>query len=171
LTTRSAAEAGPRIRIESLAGHHVTRDFDCGVRLVNDYLRDALALQAAFLGRTFVAVEPGRAEVIGYYATHSHFITGGQTPGPVGRRLRRDAIVGTAYVVAFGVDRRHQGRRVGSRLFADALRRIRRIAAETGVHAVVLDAFDQRAEDFYRGFGFEPLAPPRRLFMRVADIP
>jgi hypothetical protein len=59
------------------------------VRLANDYLRDALALQEAFLGRTFVAVEPGRAEVIGYYAMHNHFITGAETPAatavPAGR--------------------------------------------------------------------------------------
>lgn len=138
---------------------------------MNDYLKDARALQAVFLGRTFVAILPGNTRVLGYYALHNHFITGAETPPPVGPSLRRAAIVGTAYIVAFGVDRRHQGQGVGSRLFADALRRIRRIAAEIGLHAVVLDAFDQRAEDFYRRFGFETLAPPRRLFLRVVDIP
>lgn len=149
----------------------MTAGFDCGVRLVNSYLKDARLLQEAFLARAYVAVEPGKAEVLGYYALHNHFIAGAETPPPVGPQLRREAVVGTAYVAAFGVDRRHQGRRVGSRLFADALRRVRRIATEIGVHAVVLDAYDQHAEAFYRRFGFEPLAPPRRLFLRVVDIP
>lgn len=149
----------------------MTAGFDCGVRLVNDYLKDARLLQEAFLGRAFVAVEPGTVAVLGYYAMHNHFITGAETPPPIGPQLRRDAVVGTAYIAAFGVDRRHQGRRIGSRLFADALRRVRKLAAEIGIHAVVLDAYDQRAEDFYRHYGFEPLAPPRRLFLRVADIP
>lgn len=138
--------------------------------MVNAYLKDAIALQTAFLGRTFVAVRPGASAVLGFYALHSHFITGSETPPPVGPSLRRHAIVGTAYIAALGVDRHEQGRRIGSHLFADALRRVRRIAREIGLHAVVLDAFDQRAEDFYRRFGFERLAPPRRLYLRIADI-
>ena len=170
MTTRSA-KPSPRIRIEPLASRHVTAGFDCGVRLVNAYLKDARLLQEAFLARAFVAVEPGKTEVQGYYAMHNHFITGAETPPPTGPQLRREAVVGTAYIAAFGVDRRHQGRRIGSRLFADMLRRVRRIATEIGIHAVVLDAYDQHAEDFYRRFGFELLAPPRRLVMRVADIP
>ena len=163
--------ADRRIRIEPLRGDHVTAGFDCGARLVNAWLGDAAALQALHLARTFVAVDPGGRRALGFYVLHGHHIQGRQVPAPLGPTLRPDAPIGCVHIAAFGVDRRHQGHGIGGRLFADALRRVKRVAAEVGVHAVVLDALDAHAAAFYRRFGFDPLAEPRRLWLRVADIP
>ncbi|MFC7332332.1 GNAT family N-acetyltransferase [Rhodocista pekingensis] len=169
-----SAETLPRLRIEPLGPEHVTAGFDAGMPLVNAYLADALALQAVHLGRAFVAVESGDARVRGFYTLHGHRIDGWRTGAAA--KLRPDAAAGAIRIAGFGVDRRYRGRGIGTLLFADALRRAKRVSSEVGIQAVVLDATDERAEAFYRGYGFSPVgppdeAPPGRLWLRIADVP
>ena len=59
-------------------------------------------------------------------------------------------------------------------MMADALRRIRRTSQQAmGLYAVVLDAIDQKAFDFYYDLGFRALDPSRelRMFYPVSQIP
>jgi ribosomal protein S18 acetylase RimI-like enzyme len=154
-------------QVERAAG-----SFSCGVRRIDDYLRQGLTLQEHNLARLFVALEPPKkAAVIGYYAMHNMHIEAAALPPPGGMSLRRDAVVGAVYVVMFAVDKQHQNRGVGTALFANALRRVKRISAETGTAVVVLEALNERAEAFYRRFGFETLVSgTRRLFLPVGEI-
>jgi ribosomal protein S18 acetylase RimI-like enzyme len=149
-----------------------TGSFSCGVRRIDDYLRRGLTLQEHNLARLFVALEPPKkAAVIGYYAMHNMHVEAEAWPPPAGMSLRRDAVVGAVYVVMFAVDRKNQNQGVGTALFADALRRVKRISEETGTAVVVIDALNERAEAFYRRFGFETLVSgTRRLFLPVSEI-
>lgn len=146
--------------------------FSCGVRRIDNYLRAGSAIQDANLARLFVALNPAsKSEIIGFYAMHNMHIEVQALPSKSAAALRRDAIVGAIYVAMFAVDVRWQGRGIGSALFAHALRRARRVSAETGTWAVVLDALDDHAESFYRRFGFETLAGgSRRLFLPITAI-
>jgi GNAT superfamily N-acetyltransferase len=159
-------------RIEPLSPRHARAAFSCGVRRIDEYLRHGLHFQAADLARLFVALAPSdRTTVIGYYALHNMHIEADAVPSPLGSSLRRDAIVGAVYIVTFAVDANWQNRGIGTRLFADALRRIKRISEESRTWAVVLDALNDRAEGFYRRFGFETLVGgTRRLFLPIDDI-
>ncbi len=146
--------------------------FSCGVRRIDDYLRQGLTRQEHNLARLFVALErPKKAAVIGYYAMHNMHIEAEALPPPEGLSLRRDAVVGAVYVVMFAVAREHQNQGIGTALFANSLRRVKRISEETGTAVVVLDALNERAEAFYRRFGFETLiSGTRRLFLPVTEI-
>ncbi len=146
--------------------------FTCGVRRIDAYLRNGAAIQDANLARVFVALDPAdKAEIIGFYAMHSMHIEAQALPGSSGSALRRDAVVGAIYIVMFAVAVGWQRQGVGTALFAHALRRAKRVAMETGTWAVVLDALDDRAERFYRRFGFETLGGgARRLFLPVSAI-
>jgi ribosomal protein S18 acetylase RimI-like enzyme len=146
--------------------------FSCGVRRIDDYLRQGRILQEHNLPRLFVALEhPKKAAVIGYYALHNMHIEAKTLPSPASMSLRRNVIVGAVSIVMFAVNREHQNQGVGTALFANALRRVKRIAEETGTAVVVLDAIIERAEAFYRRFGFETLVSgTRRLFLPVNEI-
>ena len=146
--------------------------FSCGVRRIDDYLRSGLALQEANLARLFVALDPRtKAEVIGFHALHNMHIAADAVPLPFGAKLRRDAMVGAVYLAMFAVDGKRQNHGVGTALFAHALRQTKRIAEDTGVWAVVIDALNEPAERFYRRFGFDTLvANTRRLFLPVGAI-
>jgi ribosomal protein S18 acetylase RimI-like enzyme len=54
-------------------------------------------------------------------------------------------------------------------LLIDALRRSVRLSGEAGAVVVVTDPKDERARDFYRAFGFQPL-DERRLFIPMKEL-
>jgi len=66
-------------------------------------------------------------------------------------------------------DERVRGQGVGELLLADAIYRILGAGRSIAVFAIVVDAKDQRAADFYKAFGFRafPLRPGR-LFLLTA---
>jgi GNAT superfamily N-acetyltransferase len=162
----------PPVRALSRELAESAASFTCGVRRIDAYLRNGAAIQDANLARVFVALDPtSKADIIGFYAMHNMHIEAQTLPSPAGAPFRRDAVVGAIYIVMFAVAVRWQSQGVGTTLFAHALRRAKRIAAETGTWAVVLDALDERAERFYRRFGFETLvAGTRRLFLPMSAI-
>ena len=55
------------------------------------------------------------------------------------------------------VDRSVQGQGLGEHLLMDAIDRSRRVLEHIGVHALFVDAKDERAAAFYRKYGFRPL--------------
>jgi predicted N-acetyltransferase YhbS len=67
------------------------------------------------------------------------------------------------------LDRVRQGQGAGGHLLADALRRCVHGGAEFGARAVVVDAIDDAAANFYRHFGFRDLSE-RRLWRKLSDI-
>ncbi len=166
------SERPPQVRPLTPERAPAASSFSCGVRRIDDYLRQGLALQERNLARLFVALDPAdKTTVIGYYAVHNMHIEACSVPPPTGASLRRDAVVGAVYVAMFAVDAKHQNKGVGTVLFADALRRVKRISEETGIAVVVLDALNEQAEQFYRRFGFETLVGgTRRLFLPVKEI-
>lgn len=97
---------------------------------------------------------------------------GARIPRPLGPRQGRPLLpIPTILIARLAVDRRHHGRRVGSRLLAEALRRA--VAASDAIAArlVVVDAIDERAADFYRRWGFiEVPENPGRRYRKIADI-
>ena len=70
------------------------------------------------------------------------------------------------------VDSSSQGQGLGEHLLMDAIERSRRVLEHIGVHALFVDAKDERAAAFYRKYGFRPLPDdPLRLELRIAGLP
>jgi GNAT superfamily N-acetyltransferase len=77
----------------------------------------------------------------------------------------------TILIARLAVDRRHQGRQLGSRLLAEALRLAVTASDAAAARLVVVDAIDERATVFYRRRGFiDVLQNPLRLYRKVSDI-
>lgn len=93
------------IRLEPLTGHHDRSGFDCGVEVLNVWLKQtALQHQSKGISRTFVAVPHdnravdayrsevyegvGPASILGFYALASAFVLIEQLP-PSGRSVTR----------------------------------------------------------------------------------
>jgi predicted N-acetyltransferase YhbS len=72
-------------------------------------------------------------------------------------------------IARVALDRTEQGRQLGGHLFVDALRRCVRGGREFGARAVVVDAINDGAAQFYRHFDFHDL-DDRRLWRRLNDI-
>lgn len=69
------------------------------------------------------------------------------------------------------VDSRFQGMGVGSWLLKMALQRALDVSASVGIFAVLVDAIDDKAKDFYLRYGFIPMDDhPLTLYLPLATI-
>ena len=67
------------------------------------------------------------------------------------------------------VNRANQGESLGKWMLMDAIKRTALISQQTGVHAILVDAKDAKAKQFYERFGFKEVAEnPMRLYLPLA---
>ena len=158
--------------IELLAAHHDRASFDCGKAALNEFLhRFARQNAERNLGVTHIAAPaPGAAQILGYYTLLVRTVdrellpSGGRLPhGPVGVvLLGRLAVAQSA---------QRQG--LGTRMLLRAICQAERAARDIGIHALMLDALDDQARNWYLGldFGFQALLDdPRHLYLPIATV-
>jgi GNAT superfamily N-acetyltransferase len=132
---------------EAISTTHDLSRFDCGVPVLNDWLRERALKNESRFSRTYVVCEGAR--VAGYYCISAGGVQRAATPG----KLRRNApdTVPVAVIGRLAVDRDHAGQGLGASLLADALRRIAGAAESIGIAAVMVQAKDEAARAWYLG--------------------
>ncbi len=158
-------------RIERLSREHTRDGFDCGQPALDDFLRTLVSqYERRDLGRTYVAVAADDPRVLGYYTLAGGSIDVGGLPLKASRKLPRHPVP-VVLIARLAVDRRVQRGGLGGRLLRDALTRSLEVSGQLGVHAVVVDALDAHASDFYKRFGFLELTDsPLRLFLPLSTV-
>lgn len=158
--------------ISSLGKSHDRKSFDCGELSLNQYLHQYANQDIKrHINKVFVASPPETPQrVIGYYGLSAGSLDANDLPEELRRRLPRYPVP----VVLLGrlaVAESHQGQGLGSILLADALQRIVQASQVMAVFAVVVDALNNRAAEFYRQFGFIPLPnQPLKLFLPMDSV-
>ena len=118
--------------------------------------------------RVFVAVDD-ELGVIGFYSLSSFTLSLRDLPEEIAHKLPRYDAIPAALIGRLARDERARGRGIGELLLADAIRRILGAGRSLAVFAIVVDAKDERAAEFYRAFGFRAFpSRPRRLFLPTA---
>jgi GNAT superfamily N-acetyltransferase len=161
------SQAGPRL--ERLDDRHHLAAFDSGRSELDRWLGDhALASQRMDTARTFVLVQG--ETVVGYVSLTMGAVRREDAPPALVRGLPGYPI-GMVLIARLAVDRRDQGRGLGRRLLAEALRMAVRAGDAAAARLVVVDAIDEEAAAFYRRNGFVALPEhPTRLFRRMKDV-
>ena len=155
------------LAITPLGKHHDRKTFDCGEDSLNLYLsRYANQDIRRRVNRVFVASPPTEPQrVIGYYSLSAGSLSAADLPEKHRRRLPRYPVP-VALLGRLAVDKSQQGQGLGAILIADALQRIALASQVMAVYAVVVDALNESAAEFYRQFGFSPLpSQPLKLFL------
>jgi len=162
----------PSLVIEPLNKKHNRSDFQCGVESLNHYLK-SLANQdiKRRVTRLFIATRPDKpSTVLGYYTLSSISIALSSLPEVHARKLPKYSIP-CALIGRLAVNAQYQRCGVGKMLLVDAIKRTLSISNEIGVYAVVVDAIDEKAADFYSSYGFEPLCREKnRLFLPLSSL-
>jgi GNAT superfamily N-acetyltransferase len=140
-------------------------DFDCGVPVLNEWLkRRAIANHVSGASRSYVVCRSGK--VIGYYCLAAGAIAVGAATGSI-RRNMPDPIP----VVILGrlaIDLTAKGQGLGAGLLKHAIEQTQEAAKIAGVRALLVHAKDQNSADFYRHFKFAPSTlDPMILLLRV----
>jgi GNAT superfamily N-acetyltransferase len=149
---------------------HDRSAFSCGSPELDRYLRDFASQDIRRdVARVFVAIAAGRT-VHGYYTLSAASVRRDDLPAERAKRLPRYPVP-AALLGRLAVDENARGQGLGAHLLMDAIERVRLASETLAVHAVIVDALDDRAAAFYRKFGFVMFPDAdRRLFLPMATI-
>jgi GNAT superfamily N-acetyltransferase len=140
--------------IELLEARHGRENFDCGNDALNDFLRRrAGQQQRRGFGKTYVVLADNGADVIGFVTVSVGQVEARALPSQL-KLPRHPAPM--LRIGRLAVDKRAQGKGMGRELLAFALHLALEFAERVGLYAVVVDAKDAQAADFYRRLHFEP---------------
>lgn len=137
--------------LQSLAATHLLDGFNCGESSLDDWLRRrALTNHLNGASRTFVVVDPDQC-VFGYYA-----LAAGAVAHHYWHWIRRNMPdpVPVMVLARLAVDARVRGTKLGAALLQDAVTRVRSVAENAGVRALLVHALNERAKQFYEYYGF-----------------
>jgi GNAT superfamily N-acetyltransferase len=149
--------------IVPLSADHDRLAFSCGVETLDRYLYQQASQDVRrHIANCLVAVRFNSRSLAGYYTLSAASIPLADLPPALAQRLPRYPVLPAALVGRLAVDRRHAKRGLGSALLFDAIER----AAKAGpaIFAMIVDAKDNGAADFYRRFGFQPFASRKLSF-------
>jgi GNAT superfamily N-acetyltransferase len=151
----------------------VNRDsFDCGISELNDYLKKyARQNHQKGIARTIVAISAiGNPDVLGYYSVSMSEIQRESLPQKYSKGLPRYPIPALR-IGKLAVARTMQGKGLGKALLMECLRLAIRLASDVGVFAVIVDAINEQARNFYLKYGFILLENQERsLFISLGTL-
>jgi predicted N-acetyltransferase YhbS len=143
--------------------------FDCGVPVLNEYLKHyAYQNQKKNAARTYVATRGNR--VVGYYTLAYGSVSCDEAPVSVKAGLAKHPIP-VILLARLAVDLTERGKGLGVGLLKDALLRTLQAAEIAGLRAMIVHAKDDSAKTFYEKFGFEPSPiDAYHLYLKFSDI-
>ena len=154
---------------EPLGRRHDISQFNSGVSSIDTWLQSKAHLNETKGGaRTYVICDGER--VVGFYSLAASAVEKRRLSSRVSRNMPEPVPV--ILLGQLAVDTRHQGMGLGVGLLADAVRRSLVAANLIGARAVVVQAVNERAKNFYERFGFRPFSD-REAFMlavRMSEV-
>ncbi len=161
-----------RYRVEALGKQHNRSGFTCGSEPLDTYLRVQAGQDARKrVAATCVLCEGENNTVIGFYTLSALSVDIGAWPEHVAKKLPRYPVVPATLLGRQAIDRQLQGKGAGEHLLMDALHRSWQASRQVASVAVVVDAKDSRAVEFYTHYDFTPFVdPPIRLFLPMSVI-
>ena len=156
---------------EPLAGHHVRLAFRCGVPELDEYLQRRARQDAErHVAAVYVAVPLDVARrIAGFYTLSGASVLLDELPADLRKKLPRYPTIPAILLGRLARDMNFPG--LGSQLLMDAFHRARRHSVEVAAAAILVDAKDEHARQFYARYGFQQiLHSPRRMFLPMKTL-
>lgn len=157
-------------KIELLDRRHDRTGFDCGVPILNTFLK-ATARQHARKGisRTFVLTGE-TPEILGFFTLTLCEVIPENIPAKIAREYPAHSLPAVR-LARLAVSRHHQKQGYGELLLANAVSRTRLIAEQAGLIGLLVDAKNESASFFYQRYGFSTIPTrPLQLFLPIGTI-
>ena len=161
------------LRSEPLGSSHDRGGFDCGVTLLNRYLRETARQHIATgIAKTFVLVEETAVApkpVLGFFTVSLCQVLGDDVPSKWATKLPDQ--IPALRLGRLAVARTRQGEGLGKVLLVAAIYKVASVADAAGGIGLFVDAKTEAAAAFYTRFGFEPTPTgPLTLFMPMDTL-
>jgi len=157
---------------EPIAKSHERDSFDCGDAALNEFLRrHARKSHMRGSAKTFLAIDNADGKtILGYYSVSPASVAYARVPGVISRGLAHHEVP-VFRLARLAVRRAVQGQWLGGQLLLAAGRRCLLVAAQAGGVALLIDAKDERAAQWYSSYGALPLLDaPRSLLLPFETI-
>lgn len=147
-------------------------NFDCGIDKLNKYLINYAAQDIKrHLASVFIAIinTDNSQTVVGYYTLSSNYIDINKLDKDYTKKLPYYPYLPAVLIGRLAVDKARQGNKIGEHLLMDALRRV--LTSEIAAFAVIVDAKNDKAINFYKNYGFIQFVDnPSKLFLPFSTI-
>ena len=151
-------------RLEVLRAEHDRTAFSCGVEPLDRYFREQATQDIRRrVSACYVAVDEATSAIAGYYTLAAGGVPLDEMPSQLAKRLPRYASVPVVRMGRLAVDQHYRGKKLGAALLWDAMLRATR--SEIAAFALVVDAKDTTAAEFYRHHGFVALDDEQRRWL------
>jgi predicted GNAT family N-acyltransferase len=159
------------LKIEPLGEHHDRAAFSCGKDSLDQYLRNQAGQAVAKnLAAVFVLTLDGK-KIAGYYTLSSYTVKLDEIPEGIAKRLTRMQEIPATLLGRLARSIEFRGQGIGAVLLVDALKRALQNSAHVASSAVIVDAKDEEAGEFYSHYGFVALpSKSNRLFLPMTSI-
>jgi len=159
----------PPFQLAPLDSTHDRAAFNSDLEPLNRYLREQVTQDVRRrVAACFVALADAK-RIAGYYTLASASLLLTDLPVSTGKKLPRYPTVPAVRMGRLAVDQEFKGQGLGGALLADALNRV--AGSEIAAFALMVEAKNEAAADFYRHHGFIALPDsPRTLFLPPATV-
>jgi hypothetical protein len=159
-------------KTEALANSHNKKEFNCGNQMLDEYLKkQARQDMKRNLAACFVTTGHKSNTITGYYTLSSTSISQSLIPKDLSRKLPKSySNIPATLLGRLARDISTVRTGMGELLLMDALFRAFLTADSIGSYAVVVDPIDQKAEDFYKSYGFILLPDSKKMFLPMKTI-
>jgi GNAT superfamily N-acetyltransferase len=149
---------------------HNAKSFNCGNDALNQFIHQyAIQQQKKRVGRTFVAINEDN-EVLGFHTLSAGSVRYEDAPMSLVQGLPKYPIP-TTILGRLAVHKSQQGKGLGGLLLKDALLRVLEASQNLGIVAILVDAKNEKAANFYKHYGFIAFENrPYTLFMHLETI-
>jgi GNAT superfamily N-acetyltransferase len=157
-------------RLEVLRADHNRKAFSCGVEPLDRYFQEQATQDIRRrVSACYVAIDEATSTIAGYYTLAAGGVPLVEMPAQLAKRLPPYASVPVVRMGRLAVDQHYRGKKLGAALLWDAVLRATR--SEIAAFALVVDAKDASAADFYRHHGFVALDDEqRRWLLPLANV-
>ena len=151
-----------------LSAAHDLAPFDCGVPVLNDWLKlRARKNEAAGASRTYAVCDGPVA--VGYYCLATGAVARDEAAGAIRRNMPEQIPV--IVLGRLAIDHRYQRQGLGQALLRDAVLRVLQAADIAGIKAILVHAIAAEAKRFYLAHGFlESPVQPLTLYLPLDTV-
>ena len=160
----------PAFRVEALSAEHRRDEFVCGVEPLDRYFHEQVTqdIRRRF-ANCFVATEKTTDRIAGYYTLSATSIVLEDLPEATRKKLPRYPTVPAVRIGRLAVARDFLRIGLGAALLADAV--ARSMNSDIAVYALIVDAKDKTAADFYQHHGFKSFGEsPLMLYLPFSGL-
>lgn len=173
-TKKTGSPFNERNRINKtklLSKEHIKKDFDCGNKLLNDYIQKTASQDVKRQMSACFVMPDEQDNVLGYFTLSNTSISYKDFDESIRKKFNPsyDSIP-TTLLGRLAVSTAHKGKKIGEYLLLDAIKRAYDISNTSGSFAVIVDPINDDAMRFYEKYGFIKLSDSGKMMLAMSSI-